>query len=48
MRTEKEARRPSAGTRMDARYIGAKETIVAYILLGGLAYICVSTIVGAA
>lgn len=48
MRTGEEApRRENAGTGMDARHMGAKETIVAYILLACMSYITVSTIVGA-
>jgi len=43
MRTEKEARREIAGTGMDA--IGAKETIVAYILLACMSYITVAAVV---
>lgn len=45
MRTE-EARPPHRpGQCMDGRHIGAKETIVAYILLGCLAYITVAAVV---
>lgn len=45
MRAEEASRRANAGTRMDGRHIGAKETIVAYILLACLSYITVAAVV---